>query len=93
MRYVRHALDAEEVSKHIKSGKEVTRLAMSWNDKLSFVMHENLQLKRLAPLDILKEQADAIEADDMFDTDFAIMTGELKKLLPDIVNELGGERA
>lgn len=93
VRYVRHALDAEEVSKHIKSGKEVTRLAMSWNDKLSFVMHENLQLKRLAPLDILKEQADTIEADDMFDTDFAIMTGELKKLLPDIVNELGGERA
>ncbi len=93
VRYVRHALEAEEISKHIKSGKEVTRLAMTWNDKLSFVMHENLQLKRLAPLDILKEQADTSEADDVFDTDFAIMTGELRKLLPDIVNELGGERS
>jgi recombination associated protein RdgC len=92
VRYVRHALEAEEISKHIKSGKEVTRLAMTWHDKLSFVLHENMQLKRLAPLDILKEQADAIEADDMFDTDFAIMTGELKKLLPDIIGELGGER-
>ena len=92
VRYVRHALEAEEISKHIKGGKEVTKLAITWNDKLSFVMHENLQLKRLAPLDILKEQADTIEADDMFDTDFAIMTGELKKLLPDIINELGGER-
>lgn len=92
VRYVRHALEAEEISKHIKSGKEVTRLAMTWNDKLSFVLHENMQLKRLAPLDFLKEQADAIEADDMFDTDFAIMTGELKKLLPNIIGELGGER-
>jgi recombination associated protein RdgC len=92
VRYVRHALEAEEISKHIMSGKEVTRLAMTWNDKLSFVMHENLQLKRLVPLDILKEQADTTESDDMFDTDFAIMTGELKKLLPDIIGELGGER-
>ncbi len=92
VRYVRHTLETEEISRHIKSGKEVTKLAMTWSDKLSFVMHENLQLKRLAPLDLLKEQADSYEAEDAFDTDFAIMTGELKKLLPDIVNELGGER-
>ena len=93
VRYVRHALEAEEISKHIKSGKEVIKLAMTWNDKLSFVLHENLQLKRLAPLDILKEQEGSIEADEVFDTDFAIMTGELKKLLPDIVDALGGEKA
>ncbi len=91
VRYVRHTLEGEEISKHIQSGKEVTRLAMSWSDKLSFVMHENLQLKRLAPLDLLQEQADKDEAEDVFDTDFALMTGELKKLLPDIVHELGGE--
>lgn len=92
VRYVRHALEAEEISKHIKSGKEVTKLAMTWNDKLSFVLHENLQLKRLTPLDILKEQADSIDLDDVFDTDFAMMTGELRKLLPDIIEALGGER-
>ncbi len=93
VRYVRHTLETEEISKHIKAGKEVTKLAMTWSDKLSFVMHENLQLKRIAPLDLIKEQADSYEADDAFDTDFALMTGELKKLLPDIVNELGGESA
>lgn len=90
VRYIRHTLEAEEIGKHIKAGKEVARLAMTWNDKLSFVLHENLQLKRLAPLDVLKEQADA--EDDVFDADFAIMTGELKMLLPDIVDVLGGER-
>ena len=91
VRYVRHDLEAEEISKHIKAGKEVTRLAMTWNDKLSFVLHENMQLKRLSALDILKEQADSSEADDVFDTDFAIMTGELKKLLPAVIDALGGE--
>lgn len=91
VRYVRHALEEEEVAKHIKSGKEVTRLAMTWNDKLSFVLHDNLQVKRLAPLDILKEQAKLNEQDDTFDTDFAIMTGELRGLLPALVDALGGE--
>ncbi|HEX5338266.1 MAG TPA: recombination-associated protein RdgC, partial [Gallionella sp.] len=93
VRYVRHALEVDEINNHINAGKEVTKLAMTWNDKLSFVLHENLQLKRLAPLDILKEQADNSDHDDMFDTDFAMMTGELRKLLPDLVAALGGERA
>ncbi|HEX5365018.1 MAG TPA: recombination-associated protein RdgC [Gallionella sp.] len=92
VRYVRHALEVDEINKHIKSGKEVTKLAMSWNDKLSFVLHENLQIKRLAALDLLKEQADNSDKDDLFDADFVMMTGELRKLLPDIIEALGGER-
>jgi recombination associated protein RdgC len=92
VRYIRHALEVDEINKHIKAGKEVARLAMTWNDRLSFVLHENLQLKRLAPLDILKEQADISDQDDVFDADFALMTGELKKLLPDVIDALGGER-
>lgn len=91
VRYVRHTLESEEIAKHITAGKEVTRLAMTWTDKVSFVLHENLQLKRLLPLDILKEQADSRDQEEMFDTDFAIMTGEIQKLLADIIDALGGE--
>ncbi len=93
VRYVRHTLEAEEIAKHITAGKEATRLAMTWNDKFSFVLHENLQLKRLVPLDILKDQADSNDMEDMFDTDFAIMSGELQRLLPDVIEVLGGESA
>lgn len=93
VRYVRHTLESEEIARHITAGKEVTRLAMTWNDKVSFVLHENLQLKRISPLDILKDQADGSDQEDMFDTDFAIMTGEVKKLLVDILDALGGESA
>jgi recombination associated protein RdgC len=89
VRYVRHALDSEEIVRHVKEGKEATRLAMTWRDKLSFVLNENMQLKRIAPLDIIKEQGEG--ADDLFDSDFAIMTGELSKLLPDLLDALGGE--
>jgi recombination associated protein RdgC len=93
VRYVRHTLEAEEIAQHIKAGKEVTRLAMTWSDKISFVLHDNMQIKRIAALDIIKDQADSIDQEDAFDADFAIMAGELQKLLVDVIAALGGESA
>lgn len=93
IRYVRHALEGGEIRKHIAEGKIATKLGLTWNDRISFVLTEKLQLKRLAFLDILKEQAeqDAETADEQFDVDFAIMAGEAAKLLADLVVALGGE--
>lgn len=95
VRYVRHPLDAEEISKHITAGKQPTRLALTWDDRISFVLTDRLEIKRLAFLDILKEEAEASAetADEQFDADFALMTGELARLLPAIVAALGGEHA
>lgn len=95
VRYVRHPLESQEIRAHIEDGKQVTKLALTWNDRISFVLHENLQLKRLAFLDILKEQSEqnAEAADEQFDADFAIMTGELARFLPDLIAALGGEAA
>lgn len=92
VRYTRHELDADETIRHIKSGKKVTRLAMTWADKISFMLHDNFQIRRITPLDIVKESAAATEdADDLFESDFAIMAGELSRLLPDLIHALGGE--
>ena len=44
--------------------------------------------------DILKEQSEQGEnADEQFDIDFALMSGELAKLLADLMAALGGEKA
>lgn len=94
VRYVRHALEGEEIQQHITAGKTATKLGLTWNDRISFVLGEQMQLKRLAFLDILKEQSDQGEnADEQFDIDFALMTGEVAKLLADVVEALGGEKA
>ncbi|HEY8608643.1 MAG TPA: recombination-associated protein RdgC [Noviherbaspirillum sp.] len=95
VRYVRHTLEAEDVQRHIAAGKQCTRLAMTWNDRISFVLTEALAVKRVAPLDVLKENADGatMNDDERFDTDFALMTGELAKLVADLVLALGGEEA
>ena len=93
VRYAKHPLDGDEIPKHIVAGKMVTRLGMTWGDKVSFVLDDKLQLKRLSFLDILKESADgqADNEDERFDLDFALMTGELAHLLNDLVESLGGE--
>jgi recombination associated protein RdgC len=93
VRYVRHTLEADDVRRHIAAGKQCTRLAMTWNDKISFVLTETLAIKRVAPLDVLKEGADTAtqNEDERFDSDIALMTGELGKMLADLVEALGGE--
>jgi recombination associated protein RdgC len=96
VRYTRHPLDTEEVTQHIAAGKMPTRLALTWGDRVSFVLTEALQLKKVAVLDVVFETAATAAGDgkdDNFDTDVAIATGELSKLLPDLLEALGGEAA
>ncbi len=96
VRYTRHALDTDEVRQHIAMGKVPTRLAMTWNDRVSFVLTEAMQLKKVALLDVVlenKPQAAGDAKDDGFDTDMALATGELRQLLPALLLGLGGEVA
>lgn len=89
IKYSHHSLDAEEIGRHIRAGKKVIRLAMTWDSKISFVLHDTLQLRRIAPQDILKESAES--AEELFVSDFAIMTGELSQLINELIEALGGE--
>src|SRR5690606_14235412 len=78
VRYARHPLDIDEVRAHIESGKLPTRLAMSWDGRVSFVLTEGLQLRKVALLDsVLDAQGD----EGGFDADVAIATGELSRLI------------
>jgi recombination associated protein RdgC len=93
IRYVRHALDGDEVGEYLAAGKQVTRLALTWQDRISFVLDEETHIKRLVFNDLLKEQAAAGSEDEAgrIEADFAIMRAELGKFLPDLVAILGGE--
>ncbi|GAB3628703.1 Recombination-associated protein RdgC [Pandoraea terrae] len=95
VRYVRHPLDGDDVRRHIEAGKRCTRLAMTWADRISFVLTDAFVVKRVAPLDVIKDAADptAQGDDEKFEADFALMTGELARMLADLVEALGGERA
>lgn len=90
IRYVKHALDSADIEKHIQSGKQCTRLALTWHDKVSFVLTDTLDIKRVAPQDILDETdqlAPANEAE-KFDGEFTLMTAELNQLLTGLLEAL-----
>jgi len=93
VRYVSHTLDPEDVRRHIASGKQCTKLAMTWADKISFVLTEQTAIKRVTPLDVLKEGSDSSTKndDERFDSDLMLMSGELSRLLTALVEALGGE--
>ena len=91
VRYSSHALDIDEVQQHIADGKLPTRLAMTWEGRVSFVLTEGLQIKKLAFVDGVFQDDAASSKDERFDTDAAIATGEIRKLIPDLLDALGGE--
>jgi recombination associated protein RdgC len=93
VRYANHALEGEEILAHIAAGKRATRLGLTWNSRISFILTEQLQIKRLDFLDIIKEESTALadSADEMFDLDFTLMSGELARMLTDLTEALGGE--
>lgn len=90
--YKRHTLEVGEMRDHIARGKQCVRLAMTWNSRISLVLTEQLSIKSIKPLDVIKENDAAIRNDvERFDNDFMLMTGELAKMLADLVEALGGE--
>jgi recombination associated protein RdgC len=99
IRYVRHPLEVKEIKTHLSSGKYVTRLGLTWNDRISFVLTDKLQIKRVDFLEMAEDKESAeeggaeISADEKFTTDFLLMSGELSQLLKEVFEVLGGANA
>ena len=95
VRYARHTLDIDEVGEHVRQGKLPTQLALTWAGRVSFVLTEALTLKKIKLLDVVLEgsgaDAGASQKDEGgFDADVALFTGELKLLIPELIEALGG---
>ena len=92
VRYSRHTLEIDEVAQHIAAGKIPVKLAMTWNDRVSFVLSDTAQVSKIKLLDVVLDGVqDNGKDDDGFDADAAIVTGELSALIPDLLEALGGE--
>ena len=79
-----------EVQQQIANGLLPTKMAMTWDDRLSFTVTETMHIKQLSFLDLLKNQAPE-QVEDQFASDFALMSGELLRFLPALVEAFGDE--
>lgn len=87
-------LTSTEIQQHLNAGKMCSRVAVNWEDKLSFLLCDDFSLKRLRFGDIIQEAVNDNNAETMeeqFDVDFTIMTLELSQLLPRLLELFGGE--
>lgn len=79
----RQELTGEEIGKHLEAGKQVTRLALTLDDHVSFVLGEDLVLRKFKLLDGAVDGLESTERDDLhaeLDARFALMAGEIKRL-------------
>ncbi len=84
-------LISDEIQSNLDSGKMATKLGLEWDEKISFVLTEDIQIKKLKFLDILAEKLDAEDPqshEEHLDIEFALMTGEVSKLLVDLIKVL-----
>lgn len=95
VRYLRHDLSVKEIREHISGGKLATRVGLVWRERLSLLLQEPFQVKRLKFLEMDKNGDDPSFAtpEQQFEADFTLMTGTLSALLADLVEALGGEKA
>ncbi|MBI3156261.1 MAG: recombination-associated protein RdgC [Burkholderiales bacterium] len=91
VRYARHALDPQDLQRHLDAGLMPTRLALTWRGRVSFELTESLQLRKLALLDLVLDEGGRGASDAGFDADVALRAGELRALLPELLDALGGE--
>ena len=90
VKFTRHNLLNDEIRHHVAQGKLPVKLALSWDGRVAFVLTEALQLKKVSFLEGVFDGTSAGK-EDGFDADVAIATGELGKLIPDLIDALGGE--
>lgn len=85
-------LAAEEIATHLRAGKQVVKVALDWQERLGFLLQDDLSLKRLRFADELIEEAAEPGIEDeaaRFDAEFAIMALELRGLLARMTDIFG----
>lgn len=76
-------LRCEEIDKHLEAGKQVTKLALVLDDHVSFVLGDDLVIRKLKFLDGALDQLEHSEEDGAraeLDARFALMSGEVRRL-------------
>jgi recombination associated protein RdgC len=87
VKFERGSCDDTDVMDSLQRGAVVQSVAMTFGSRLSFVMTDNNQIRKLRALDVLQEGRDAEKDVDRFAGDVELMTRELGVLIDRLVRE------
>ena len=85
-------LESDEIRRHIESGKQAVRLALSWQDQVDFVVDRDLSLRRIRFSDELKSINEELQEDVLArrDADWLLVGETLSTLQTAIAKTFGG---
>ncbi len=84
------SLDCEQIRAHIDDDMFITKLALEFIDSMSFMLHDDLSIKRIKFADVVAEQNDYYDSDDVqgkLIADFTVMAGELNLMINSLHSE------
>lgn len=81
-------LTSDEIRVHLQAGKQVTRLNFIWADRIGLVLSDDLLIRRLRFTELVQEKLHSNGDDEaqLFDAQFALMSGELRQFLPRLLD-------
>lgn len=83
VRLTRHELRSDEVARHLEAGKQCVRLAMTFADRVSFTLGEDLVIRKFKLLDGAVDALESTEREDIraeLNARFALLIGEVRAL-------------
>ncbi|MEJ2693035.1 MAG: recombination-associated protein RdgC [Candidatus Thiodiazotropha sp.] len=86
-------LTADEMIAHLDAGKDVVKLAIAWDERLSCLIEDDMAIKRLRFLDLIQDEAAETQTEnavDAFDAQFSLMVLEFRRFLPRLLQVFGG---
>lgn len=93
VKYTNSPLTTDNLVEHLRMGKVCKELALTWEDRISFVLTDTFRIKKVRALDLITEdRAEVNDEREASDADFALMTGEINNLLNALVAAFGGEK-
>ena len=87
-------LSCDEVKAHLDADQYVTKIALEYDETMSFMLNDDLSIKRIKFFDVIVEQNDDIDHDDLnakIMADFTLMAGELNRMITDLFAEFGDD--
>lgn len=84
-------LFSDELAVHMDNGKVVTKLALTWREQVSLLLHEDLSIKRVKLLMDEDAPAEALDSDDgKYAHEFAVSCNWLVPMCQSLIKALGG---
>lgn len=93
--FAHHELSDETIRAHIESGMQVAKIAIEYDERIECMVDDSMTVTRLAFGEFVKQELDDTETEteaDRFDAEFALMAGEVARLIDALVDAFGGEQ-